>query len=433
MEMSILDFSLCAIENTIIFLFFNKLFKKRFQALQILIVAIFLATLFSFMFSGLNTIFKAVLGFINIFVISSILYKDPSIIKAGYSLMLLYILSVIDIIFGNLISILADQTFLSVFYSSVFLRLSVCLIIKAFDGLFIFLVYKMFKKIQYDIQPKFWVLYNAVILVFLLITVSFIELYSQKQQEAESSFLFLIISFSFFAMSMVVIYFFTEICSGFQRDKKLYILESGYDALKERMAFQSQSSEKIKKIYHDVNRHLTNVCTLIENGKHESAVELLYKAIGDMDKTSPQISVASGNDIVDAIIASKSVLAESKQIHFEYYTEPLNEIKVEVLDLSSLISNVLDNAFDAAEESSSAFVKLKIFKYNAYWTIYVENSYLGGLVLKRTVQCPISTKPNKFQHGYGSQIIKEVALKYNGEVTWEADGEAFKTIVLIKL
>ena len=91
------------------------------------------------------------------------------------------------------------------------------------------------------------------------------------------------------------------------------------------------------------------------------------------------------------------------------------------------------NAFEAAEQSEKAFVKFKMFKYNAYWTVYTENSYSSGIVLERTLHLLSSTKPDKFQHGYGSQIIKDIALKYNGEVTWEADGEIFKTIVLLKI
>ncbi len=431
--MQILDYLLCVIEDFVIILFFDKLLKRRFQGILPFIAGVIFLSFFTFILSNYNIVLKTLFGFLNIFVVSSVLYKERLIIKSGYALMALYVLSIIDIIFGVLISLVLNEAFLNVFYSSFWLRLFVCLIIKAFDILIFILIYKGFKKIQYDMRPKIWVLYNSVMLVFLIITTAFIVIYSQKQQDAETSLLFLIISSSFFVMSMVVIYFFTEICFGFQRDKKLYVLESGYETLQDRIALQNRTSEIIKKLNHDMNKHITYACTLIEQGKKESAIKLLDEAIGKVKKSIPHIDIESGSDIVDAIITSKIALAERKQIAFDYYIEPLEAVEMDVLDLSSLISNVIDNAFEAAEQSEKAFVKFKMFKYNAYWTVYTENSYSSGIVLERTLHLLSSTKPDKFQHGYGSQIIKDIALKYNGEVTWEADGEIFKTIVLLKI
>ena len=244
--MQILDYLLCVIEDFVIILFFDKLLKRRFQGILPFIAGVIFLSFFTFILSNYNIVLKTLFGFLNTFVVSSVLYKERLIIKSGYALMALYVLSIIDIIFGVLISLVLNEAFLNVFYSSFWLRLFVCLIIKAFD----ILIFKGFKKIQYDMRPKIWVLYNSVMLVFLIITTAFIVIYSQKQQDAETSLLFLIISSSFFVMSMVVIYFFTEICFGFQRDKKMYVLESGYETLQDRIALQNRTSEIIKKLNH---------------------------------------------------------------------------------------------------------------------------------------------------------------------------------------
>ena len=84
-------------------------------------------------------------------------------------------------------------------------------------------------------------------IVFLSITTIFIVIYSNVSQSDKTSLLFLVISISFFAMSMVVIYFFTEICYGFQRDKKLYMLETGYSALQEKNGFAEPKFREVKK------------------------------------------------------------------------------------------------------------------------------------------------------------------------------------------
>lgn len=347
--------------------------------------------------------------------------------------MILYVYAITDVIFGNLAVIAFDEHFIFTLYSSLLYRTLYCVIVKVVNALIILLIYKGWIKIKNDVSLRFWIFYNVVILVFLLVTTVFIVIYSEAEQTETTSALFLIVSSLFFAMSMVVIYFFTEICYGFQRDKKLYMLETGYSALQEKMALQSRNNEKFKKIRHDMKKHLVNAVTLIENGKYDTAVELLKNAGDDIGKTVTSTNVASGNEIVDAIIVSKLAVCESRQILFKFKTEYLDKINIDVLDLSSLLSNMIDNAIEAASDSGDPFVEVDIFKYNAYLTICVKNSYIGSRVLVRTSNCLESTKNDSKSHGFGSRIIKDIALKYEGEATWEADGSWFTTVVLIKV
>lgn len=434
MEMKILDFVMCFIEQGMCFLFFNSLCEKRFKSRILFVIAVTVSSIALFFCSEISIAIRPVLSFLQVTIISSLLYKDSFFIKTAYSIMILYIFSIIDIILGNFVVIAFDEQFLNTFYStSLLFRTCYFLIIKSVNALTIYLIYRGWKKIKNDVTLRFWVLYNAVMLVFLLITTVFIVIYSGGIQTDKTSLLFLLVSISFFAMSMVVIYFFTEICYGFQRDKKLYMLETGYSALQEKMALQNQNSEKFKKIQHDMKKHFLNAATLVEKGKFDTAAGLLRNAGEDIEKNVSVLNIESGNDIVDAIIASKFALCESRHIDFKYKTECLDKIKIDVLDLSSLLSNMMDNAIEAAGETESPFVELDIFRYNAYLTICVKNSYIGNKILVRTSDCLATTKINNSLHGFGGRIIKEIAMKYNGESTWEANGSVFSTVVLIKV
>lgn len=432
MEMKILDSIMCLIEQSMCFLFFNALCEKRFKSRIIFIIAIIVSAVILFLCSGISVGVRPVFSFLQVIIISSILYKDSFWVKSAYSIMVLYIFSIIDIIMGNFAMIAFDEQFLNTFYFPLFYRICYYVLIKIVNALTIYLIYKGLRKIKNDVSIKFWLLYNAVMFVFLLITTVFIVIYSYSQVE-NTSLLFLIISISFFAMSMVVIYFFTEICYGFQRDKKLYILETGYRALQEKMALQNQNSENLKKVQHDMKKHLLNAAALVEKGKFETAAMLLKDAGENVHKNDSFMSVDSGSDIVDAIIVSKSAVCEKCNIVFKFKIECLDKIQIDVLDLSSLLSNMLDNAIDAAARTDEPSVELNIFPYNAYWAICVKNSYKGGNVLMRTSDCLASTKLDSSSHGFGSRIIKDISLKYDGESTWEADGHFFNTVVLIKV
>lgn len=433
MGMKILDFVMCLIEQGMCFLFLDSLCEKRYRKHVLFAGVVIVSSVVLFICSGISIAIRPVLSIVQVMILSAILYKDKFCIRLAYYIMILYVYAIIDVIFGNFVVIAFDEQFTFTLYSSPLYRALYCIIVKAVNVLVILLIYRGWKKIKNDVSFRFWVLYNVVMLVFLLVTTVFIVVYSEMEQTERSSALFLIVSSSFFAMSMVVIYFFTEICCGFQRDKKLYILETGYSTLQEKMALQNQNTEKFKKIQHDMKKHLLNAATLIENQNYDTAVELLKSAGVEIAKPLGAGNTESGNDIFDAIIASKSALCESRKIEFKVKTERLDNIQIDVLDMSSLLSNVLDNAIEAAGRTDNPFVKLSVFQYNAYLAVCVKNSYIGNRVLARTSNCPASTKNNSASHGFGSRIIKDIALKYEGEATWEANGSWFTTVVLIKV
>lgn len=86
---------------------------------------------------------------------------------------------------------------------------------------------------------------------------------------------------------------------------------------------------------------------------------------------------------------------------------------------------------EAAAQTTEPFIRLTIAKYNAYYTICVENSYKGKEFLKEGVGVLISTKSDKALHGYGTQIISDIAQKYDGNYTWDAQENRFISTVIM--
>ena len=64
-----------------------------------------------------------------------------------------------------------------------------------------------------------------------------------------------------------------------------------------------------------------------------------------------------------------------QKIQFDYSLVPLPELSIDVIDISSVISNLIDNAIEATEKSSDPYIKVKITMYGKYLVIYVKNTY----------------------------------------------------------
>ena len=433
MESVVLEFGLCLIESIIIFVFFNALLKKKFQSVFPTILVILIYTVIMYFCSEINMIFKSLISTCSICIGSSILYKDKPAIKITYSFLSLYILYIVDIIFGNILSLLTDNSIVDLLFISLINRMVFSLIIKLIDALSYISIYKMVSQIEKTLKNKYWILFCGIIFVFYVISLTFLQVYPSIELNNSEMFMYTLISSLFFAMSLIVIYFFSEISKGFQRDSKLFILENNYINLQEQIEFQRQNDERSRKLRHDMLNHLTNVRTLIEGGETASAVQLLERTSEKIIHTLPDRVINTGNKIVDAILLSKMAVCHSKDISFDYSIEPLDNLDIDVIDLSSLISNLLDNAIEAAVQTVKPFVKINIFKYNVYCTICIENSYNGEETIKQSEERLFSTKANNAFHGYGTQIINDIAQKYDGNFSWEMEDNRFIATVLLKI
>lgn len=432
METVILEVSLCLIENIIIYLFLNSLLKNRFLSPFPLIIAIVTNSLANYLCSNFNMFLKIPLALVCLVIGVSILYKDKSIIKITFILVSLYSLYIADIILGNIFSLILGKDITDIFFANIFYRLISCLIIKVVDVFIFVLLNKMLSKADKNLRNRFWVLFSVVVFVFLVISTVFLQIYPSAYQNSESMILYTSLAVLFFAMSLIIVYFFTELSKSFRRDSKLFLLENNFNTLQEQIAVQQQNNEKVRKLRHDMKNHLANIRSLIDNGEIADAVTLLDKTAENVNNAKAEM-IDTGNSFVDAILLSKTAVCREKNIDFTYSVQPLAEINIDIVDLSSLLSNLLDNALESSAQTSSPFVKLTIMKYNAYYTICVENSYKGKEFLKENSGTLISTKSYKALHGYGMQIISDIAQKYDGSYSWEAQDNKFVSTVLIKI
>lgn len=423
----IFEILLCLIENIIIFVFLGSLLKGRFNSAIPTVLAIVFTTISSYFCLTMPIVLKILIAVFLTLLCVLWLYQDNTVIKISYALVSMYILLITDIILGNMISVILGRDVHMIF----FLNQIYSLIDKVADALVFYTFYKLLNKIDKNIKSKFWVLFAVAMFVFLSITTVFLKIYPNTEQNFASTIMYTALTILFFAMSIIVIYFYTEISKGYQRDSKLFLLENNFNSLMEQIIVQKQNSEKTKKIRHDMKNHLTNIRFLIDSGETTAAMSLLDQVTDNVNKIVSE-TIDTGNSFVDAVLLSKTAVCREKNIDFSCSVQPLENIKIDAVDLSSLLSNLLDNAVEAAAQTTEPFVRLTITKYNAYYTICVENSYMGKKSLKGSVGALISTKSDKAPHGYGTRIISDIAQKYDGNYSWEAQESRFiSTVIMI--
>lgn len=157
----------------------------------------------------------------------------------------------------------------------------------------------------------------------------------------------------------------------------------------------------------------------------------MSEAIGQTDDINISIEKSTGNSIVDAAVAYKAAICKNRNIRFDYEFQPLPQLSINDIDISSVISNLLDNAIEAAAKSAEPHIFLKIKMHGNYLSIVVNNTYSNDIRQSANGGL-LSTKPHSDEHGQGTQIIKQIANKYDGDSSWKASADYFQTSVILK-
>ena len=167
----------------------------------------------------------------------------------------------------------------------------------------------------------------------------------------------------------------------------------------------------IRGIRHDLNNHIHVIGTLLEQKRYQDAENYLETMQGIVDTF--EFAVKTGNPVTDIIINEKQREAEQKGIDFRSDFHYVQEGGLNVFDISVILNNALENAFEASCRSKDAYVSLYSERKKNVYLITVKNSYDGQLLMG-TDDLPESMKDDRELHGFGLKNIRAVAEKYFG-------------------
>ncbi len=183
-----------------------------------------------------------------------------------------------------------------------------------------------------------------------------------------------------------------------------------------------EKNTELRRFRHDTKNLLIALHSLIAEGKNDQAYEYINKMQETLEITKEK-EFDTGNFIADALLEYKGRLASQKGITVTMEgCIPVN--KVEDVNLVILISNLLDNAIEAAMmvDGEKRIDIHSILKKNI-WIISVKNSCMNDVVIKGNRIS--TTKDNKEAHGFGLSNIERVVQKHAGNLKISCENKVF--------
>lgn len=190
---------------------------------------------------------------------------------------------------------------------------------------------------------------------------------------------------------------------------------------------REQYSE-MRTLRHDMRHYLTTAAELISAGKVKEAGDYIGQIIEAKVNTTA-VGVDTGNAVIDAVLNNRIAVCRKKGIEMKCLIDSGFQ-GIDDMDISILLSNVLDNAVRGCTGVDSAEIELVIGTRKTLIYIIVKNS-IPTSVLSRNPQLE-TDKENKSAHGFGIMSVRKIAEKYGGSVECREEGESFITEIWLQ-
>lgn len=190
-------------------------------------------------------------------------------------------------------------------------------------------------------------------------------------------------------------------------NKHIHMLESNQKKIQE-----------TQKMIHDYKSHIGIMKTLLE-GKMYEELERYIEELLPVVKRGSISKLYQSNTVLSVILFEKTSKANQEHIDIQCKIE-VDDIRIPMVDLNSIVSNMLDNAIEATAKIRNR--KERIIWFGVYvdeedktLTIECKNPYVRQPI-RAEHGFFITTKEDKSTHGKGLGIIDEFVEKNDGDL-----------------
>lgn len=229
-------------------------------------------------------------------------------------------------------------------------------------------------------------------------------LYSGKEVIAEFLGFVLCITYLLF----LVVYF-NQYEAKREAEQKNQMLEMQRSQSQREIETIKRAEYSISLLRHDMHHFLANVAVFIDNGETEKAKEYISEILQSVDATA--MHKYCKNEIVNMVLSSHENELKENRIELHHFIQIPEKLPVSDVDLTSILSNALENAIHAVlplkEEKRKIALDLRM--NDRKLLISVKNTFAEKP--KMIDGIPYSEQEG---HGFGTQSIRYVTDKLNG-------------------
>ena len=190
-------------------------------------------------------------------------------------------------------------------------------------------------------------------------------------------------------------------------------LQTKAQAQQESIEALSAAYAQQRKLTHDFQAHLDTLAGMLAQQPPDASAVQKYVQGLQAAQTDRILLINTHHAALDALLNQKALVAQKRKIDIQFSVNDLSAVKINMVDLTILISNTLDNAIEACE-------KLPDDDRRIFVQVLLEEDVLFYAVRNRSLpvnvqpgQLPVTTKIPPSLHGYGLENVRTTLKKYS--------------------
>ncbi len=287
-----------------------------------------------------------------------------------------------------------------------------------------FVAYNIFIKKQNtstsnDMDPTQPSLYLSIGISLFLIAFNLVRTSEVERATTLDTMCILCLIF-FFSLILV---FRSGLLKSIETEKEIMLTKKVWAEKEKSLKLTADAINVINIKYHDLKHLASRLRT-------DATTLELVTGITDSLKDYEHM-ISTGNDTLDMILTEQALKFNQANIDFSCIADGAALSFMSSIDLISLFSNALDNAYEAvlplAQERREVYLTVK--RAVGMVSICVENPCFSNPVMKNGL--PVTSKRNHEYHGFGMKSIKSTTEKYGGNMSVSVTNNQFVLKILI--
>lgn len=312
------------------------------------------------------------------------------------------------------------------------------------------LIHKVYMNKKEDISGKELLLLFAILMTVMTgyFTFNFVSNMYLKDMEKyvwdvhpEYTLLRVIYQIVSFATILITIIIYQKLKEKQQEEKEKILLTEQIENTKQHISEVEKLYDDIRALKHDMGNHicvLENMFCKFESGIENAALlkdeKEEFRSYLLKLKTTWRESIAeikTGNPVTDVILTQKQKEAEKSGIDFECkFVYPM-DTNINAFDISVILNNAIENAFEGAKECKKPYVSIEAYRKKNVYMLEVKNCISRKVEIDIETGLPETIKKDKNSHGFGLSNIRKVAQKYCGDIDIHQDENNFTLTVMM--
>lgn len=211
-----------------------------------------------------------------------------------------------------------------------------------------------------------------------------------------------------------------------EAEQRSRLLEMQQVQTQKEIEAQKRSANAVSLLRHDMRHFCAAISAYIDDGEYDKAKEYIGEIVSYVDRTA--LHKFCKNETVNMILSSYENVMEENTIDFSPSICIPERLSVSDVDLTSILSNALENAINAVLplETEKRHIALHLRMDDGKLLLSLKNTFAEKPIMRDGI--PHS---NKAGHGFGTQSIRYVTEKLKGNCQFSVKDDWFILRVIL--